>query len=117
MLHEHFPLSSPNLEGDRAPGDEVGTGLIQEDADDRRAIGAAVEGGERVVADLAGEGCDVRGGDVGEIRDDEAVPGGLGCLGCLAGWAGKGGKEVAEREMDAIGEAEDSLPRLSTAVT
>lgn len=94
MLHEHFRLSSPNLEDHAAARQEMGACLVQEGADDACAIGAAVEGGERVAPDLAGEGRDFAGGDVGEIRDDEAV------------LAGEGGEEVAVDKSDTVRKAE-----------
>ncbi len=94
MLHEHFRLSSPNLEGDGAAGQEMLAGLVQEGADDDGAVRAAIEGGERVAPDLPGEGGDFPGRDVGEVRDDEGVP------------AGNGGEEIALEEADAVREAE-----------
>ena len=53
MLHEHFRLSSPNLEGHAAARDQMVPGLVQERSDNIGAVGAAIEGGAGVAADLA----------------------------------------------------------------
>lgn len=94
MLHEHFRLSSANLQRDRAALHEVGVSLLHEGPDDRGAVRAAIKGGLRVVADLARERLDLAGGNIREIRDDEAVP------------AADGGKEIAWEEIDTACEAE-----------
>jgi len=94
MLHEGRGLSSANLEGDPCAGIEVGAGFGDEIADERGPVRAAIERGMWIVTDLRREGGDLRGGDVGEVGDDEIVR------------AGYGGEEVALDEADAVREGE-----------
>ena len=55
----------------REPSAEMPRRLRDETAKKVEAVGAAIERGERIVLDLAGERRDLAAGDVGEIGDDE----------------------------------------------
>jgi len=94
MLHEQIRLSSPNLKGNHPPGRKMAAGLVEENADDVHPVRPAIERGNRVGLDLAGERLDLACRDVGEIRGNERI------------LPGHRGKKIALDEPDPVRKAE-----------